>query len=135
MSDQEADIRARNYLREQLGLSDDELEYLTPELQSMPARDIATLDAAELELLDAGAPPRDDDTLEALPPNRIWYVSEIEPGWRPPNRWNWTFFVNCNRSQRFLMWDYQYTRHIQDGYCSIPGGAYRTRFRVWLNWS
>jgi hypothetical protein len=74
-----------------LGLSLDDMSYITPELLAQPARDFADLDDGEL-------PPHEEH--EAAPglgfagvvPNRVMFISEMQPGFVPGGLSN---YVRC----------------------------------------
>jgi hypothetical protein len=130
MSSTESDIeQIKANTAKLLDLTLDEVSYITPELLAQPVREISELDAAEL-------PPHEEDESPRLAvvgvvPNRIMFISEIQGGFVPGGLQNITFFPNCDRRTRYLMWSNQYSRWERDGTCGVGGGRYVYRFKLW----
>jgi hypothetical protein len=122
-----ATVRSRT--AELLGVSEDEVDYITPELSEMEVTDVMTMPSTEWgEVYEATAA---EEGLAAAPvPNRIWFISEIQSGW-DGTRTNITFFWNCDRSRRYVMWSDQFNRWERDGTCGIGGGRYVYRYKLW----
>jgi hypothetical protein len=122
----------KTYTAQLLDLTPDEVSYITPELLSQPVREISELDAPEL-------PPHEELEEDhssrlgfaGVVPNRIMYISEIQGGFVPGGLQNITFFANCDRRSRYLMWSNQYSRWERDGTCGVGGGRYVYRFKLW----
>lgn len=116
----------RSDTAEYLGIPRDEVDWITDELLAETPVDVDSLNPAELE----GDESADGDVAAAVVPNRIWYISEIARGWSG-DRWNITFYRNCDRSVRYVMWGERIDRWERDGTCGIGGGRYVYRYKLW----
>lgn len=100
-----------------LGLTEDEVSYITLDLLHAPVGDSAAIEEMDMvgdtTELPAGAP-----AMAGVVPNRIWYMSEFTPGGFNPSRGNVRYFyANCDRRYRCFIFDTQIARREQAGYC------------------
>jgi hypothetical protein len=117
-----------------LGLTEEEVSYITAEVLDELTADIASSDVGDLSEEPSETDLSDIDATASVVPNRIWYMSEFIPaGFNPARNTNVYFVVlNCDRSRPYypLFWD-QVARYLRDGYCGSVG-RYVPRYKVWL---
>ncbi len=121
----------RAYTAQLLDLTLDEVEYITPELLAQPVRELSELDAHELPPYEELEEDHSRLGFAGVVPNRVMFISEIQGGFVPGGLQNITYFANCDRRTRWIMWSNQYSRWERNGTCGVGGGRYVYRYKLW----